>query len=144
MQKRQRRQPKRLNQGQGLGNDEYAMPIQAVDPDTGEGREDKGRHLSGKTDEAEQHRRTGEPVDQPTGGYTGHPGADQRNALAAEEELVVAMAERAQRMCHPRRQWGFHFQWFIPLKEKAETMRPLHLRANSHFRFEPGAAIAGP
>ena len=59
MQKRQRRQRERLNHGQGLGNDEYAVPIQAVDPDSGEGREDKVGTCPAKLTRPSS---TGEPV----------------------------------------------------------------------------------
>ena len=49
-----------------------------------------------KPDDAEQQGRAGEPVDQPAGGDARDPGADERNALAAEEQPVVAVPERAE------------------------------------------------
>ena len=39
-------------------------------------------------------RGAGEPIDQPAGGEPGHPGADQGDALAGEEEAEVGCAER--------------------------------------------------
>ena len=49
-----------------------------------------------ETDQTEQKRRTREAVDQPTGGDARHPGADQGDALAAEEQPVIPVGERAE------------------------------------------------
>ena len=38
----------------------------------------------------------GEPVDQPCGGDAGHPGANEGDALAAEEEPVVGAAQGSE------------------------------------------------
>ena len=49
----------------------------------------------GAVTHAEAERVAGELEDQPALGDRGHPGADERDQLAAEEEPVVAMAEGA-------------------------------------------------
>ena len=90
------------------------MAIQAVDPDPCEWSEDESRYLAGKADYSEQYWRMRETIDQPAGGDSGHPGADERNALATEEELVITVAERAQRMRDSIRQPGFRLQQFTP------------------------------
>ena len=53
----------------------------------------EGGNLAGEADGAQQQRRSGEAIDQPAGGDAGHPGADEGDALAAEEEPEVAMAK---------------------------------------------------
>jgi len=67
--------------------------VEAVDPDAGEGREEKGGDLAAETYGTEEERRSGEAVDQPSGGDAGHPGADEGDALAADEELEGTMAK---------------------------------------------------
>ena len=69
--------------------------MKVVDPDAGEGGKDKGGDLAGETDCAQQQSRSREAVDEPGGGDAGHPRADEGDALAAEEETEVAMAESA-------------------------------------------------
>ena len=81
-----------------LRPDQQLAAVEAVDPDAGEGREEEGGNLAGEADDAEQQRRAGEPVDQPAGGDAGHPRADERDALAAEEEPEVAVAQGAPGM----------------------------------------------
>ena len=46
-----------------------------------------------KPTSAEQQRRAGQAIDEPAGGDARQPGADQRRALAGEEEAVVAMTK---------------------------------------------------
>ena len=79
----------------GLRPNEKLAAIQAVDPDAGEGGKEESGNLAGETNGAEEHGRSGEPVDKPGGGDAGHPRADEGDALAAEEEAEVAMTERA-------------------------------------------------
>ena len=93
----QGRQRQRLRHRQHLGGDEHLVAIPAVEPDPGQRRQDERRRLTGKTHQAEQERRIGEPVDQPRRGQPGHPRADERDPLADEEQPVVAGAERAER-----------------------------------------------
>ena len=91
----ERGEDERLDCREDLGPDEEVAAVEAVDEDAGEGREQEGGNLAGEADDAEQQRGAGKAVDEPTGGDAGHPGADERDALAAEEEAEVAMAERA-------------------------------------------------
>ena len=72
------------------------MAIDAVGYHAAERREDEDGNLSGETNESEHGRRAGQPVDQPGLGNGLHPGTDERNELAADEEAIVAPAERAQ------------------------------------------------
>jgi hypothetical protein len=74
---------------------QHLAAVEPVNPDAGKGREEKCGNLPGKADRAQQQRRAGEAIDQPTGGDARHPGADERDALAAEEEAEVAMAQGA-------------------------------------------------
>ena len=47
------------------------------------------RNLARKSDKAQQHRRAGQPVDEPGLRHGLHPRADQRDELPAEEQPVV-------------------------------------------------------
>jgi hypothetical protein len=114
----ERGQGEGLNAGEDLGPDKELAAIEAVDKYSGEGREEEGGDLSGEADGAEEQGRAGEPVDEPTGGDAGHPGADERDALAGEEEAEVAMtkgspgvgvAARSGFCCGGR---GPEFDWF--------------------------------
>ena len=49
-----------------------------------------------KTDEAEDEGRVAQFVNEPTLRDALHPGADQRDKLAEEEEPVIAMAQGAE------------------------------------------------
>jgi len=59
--------------------------VEAINPHACKRREEKCRNLPGKADRAQQQRRAGQAIDQPTGGDPRHPGADQRDRLAAEK-----------------------------------------------------------
>jgi hypothetical protein len=95
---RQPGEQQRLDHGKSLRPDEDAAAVEAIDKDAGDGSEEEGRDLAGEADGAEQQRRFREAVDQPRGGDARHPGADQRDGLAAEEEAEIAMAQRAPRV----------------------------------------------
>src|SRR5262249_41664846 len=58
--------------------------------------EEQDGDLAGEPDHPEQERRAGEAVDEPRLGDRLHPGTGQGDDLAAEEELVVPVAERAE------------------------------------------------
>ena len=60
----------------------------------------RNRRLACERRDAEHRRRSGQPVDEPRLSHRLHPGADERDELAAEEELVVAMTERAEQLRH--------------------------------------------
>ena len=53
-------------------------------------------NLSRESDYAEQECRTRHAIDEPGLRDVLHPGADQRDELAAEEELEIAMAQGAE------------------------------------------------
>src|SRR3954454_4917035 len=76
------------------------MPIPSIDEHAGKGREDHRGNLPAESDDAEEELGAGEPVDQPAGGDARNPGAHEREALPAEEQAVVAMAERAGQITH--------------------------------------------
>ena len=69
---------------------------QCVREDAAEQPEDHHRDELGGGDHAEPQRIVGELENQPGLGNLLHPGPDQRDELAAEEQLVVAVAEGAQ------------------------------------------------
>ena len=98
---RQPRQRRRLEHGEDLGDHQQPVAVPAVDEDAGEGGEQERGDLPGEADQAEQERRAGQPVDQPAGRDPRHPGADQRDGLAGEEEPVVAMVQGAQHEAEP-------------------------------------------
>ena len=86
----------RLQHGQGLRPDQNFAAVDAINEDAGERSEEKGWNLAGEADGAQQERGFGEPVDKPGRGDARHPGADEGDALAAEEEPEVAMAQARQ------------------------------------------------
>jgi len=65
---------------------------------TAERSEEQRRDLSREADEAEEQRGVREPVDEPRLRDLLHPGPDQRDELAGEEEPEVAVPERAERV----------------------------------------------
>ncbi len=99
---RQCGQPEGLDHRQNLSDDQGAMTVQTIDPDARERPDEQERNLQREAGNTEQERRMREPVDQPGGGDARHPGTDQRDALSAEEEAVVAVAQSAHRKL-PRR-----------------------------------------
>ncbi len=91
----ERRQRKRLNHGQRLRPHQHLSAIEPVNPNAGEWRNKKRRNLAREAHRAQQQRRAREPVHQPRRRNARHPGADERDGLAAEEEPEVAMPQRA-------------------------------------------------
>ncbi len=87
----------RLQHRECLSDDEDVTPVEAVNPHAGERREEERWDLAGEADDTEQPGRAGQSVDEPSGGNTGHPRADQRDALAGEKETEVTVAEGAPR-----------------------------------------------
>jgi hypothetical protein len=61
-------------------------------------REQEDGDLAGKPDESQEHGGPGEAVHQPGLCDGLHPRTGQRDQLAAEEQLVIAMAQRAERL----------------------------------------------
>ena len=70
----------------------------AIDDHPGKRRQQQRRDLPAEADDAEQQLRAGEPVDQPARGDARDPRADQRDALSAEEQAVVAVPQRARQL----------------------------------------------
>ena len=85
LRERQCSQQKRLHGSQSLGPEQHISAVEPVDPHPGEGGHDESRDLPYETDHTQQKRRTGEPVDEPAGGYPRHPGADEGDTLSAEK-----------------------------------------------------------
>ena len=71
--------------------------VVAIGRDPAQWGKKKYRDLTGKSHRPQQQRRTRQPIDQPRLRHALHPGADQRDQLAAEEELEVAMTQRPPR-----------------------------------------------
>ena len=92
---RQDREHERLHGGEDLRDDQDAMPVPPVDVHARERREDEQRNLSRETGDAEEQLRLRQPVDQPTRRDARQPRADQRHALAREEEPVIAVVQCA-------------------------------------------------
>ena len=94
----------RLQRGDDVRRQQHAAPVEAVDEDAGQRRQDEERHLQRERGEAEQEGRVRQPVHQPAGGDHLQPGAHLRHALADEEQPEVAVAEGAQacRQVHAR------------------------------------------
>ena len=92
----QRGEGERLQHRDRLGDDQQAMAIPAVHDDAGERTENERRKLAREADDAKEEGRAGQAVDEPVGRGRGDPRADERYDLAAEEEPVVAVGERAQ------------------------------------------------
>ena len=82
----------------GLGRDQDASLGQRIGGDPGEQAEDDDRDELGGGHDAEPDRVVGQLEDEPRLGDLLHPGADQRDRLAAEEQPVVAVLERAHRL----------------------------------------------
>src|ERR1035441_6024219 len=92
----QSREDESQQHGGGLRGDDHAPPAVAIGDDAGDGGEQKERNLPGESDAAQQHQRAGDAVDQPGLRQVLHPGAAQRNELAREKELEVAIPQGAQ------------------------------------------------
>ncbi len=88
----------RLHHGKGLCPKKDFATVNAVDEDASEGREEEGGNLAGEANGAQKERGFRESIDEPRGGDAGHPGADERDALATEEEAEVAMTQGTPRV----------------------------------------------
>src|SRR5207244_13556489 len=69
-----------------------------------------------ESDEAEQQRRSGQAIHEPTGRRRRDPGARERDDLAEEEQPVVAVAQRAKHEGHAA---GAHV-WHAPPSRTVE------------------------
>ncbi len=91
------RQNERQQHGGGLRADYHPLAAEAIRHDTAQRSDQEHGDLPAEAYQAQQHRRPGEPVDQPGLGDVLHPRAGERDQLAAEEQLEIAITERAQR-----------------------------------------------
>ena len=72
------------------------MAVHPVGHGAAQRGQQKNRDLAREAHHAEQCGRTSEPVDQPGLRHRLHPGSDERNQLAADEEPVIAVAEGSE------------------------------------------------
>src|SRR5215467_3777952 len=80
------------------------MAMSSVEQGARERGQQENRHLTGEPDKSEQDSRSSKSVYQPGLGDHLHPGADQRDELAGNEQPVVAIPQRAKqgRQASPR------------------------------------------
>ena len=98
--------------------DHHTMAVVTVGNDAAERGGQEHGNLAGEAHRPQQKRRSGDPVHEPGLGNTLHPRTDKRNELAGEEELEIAMLERAQcgrqrRLLELRRR-RFEFRGVLP------------------------------
>ena len=88
----------RLEHRQCLGDDDEISTGVSIRRQSAEGSEGKDRDLAAEPGCAEQQLRVCQTVDEPALGDGLHPGADQGDDLAADEEAEIAVAEGAERV----------------------------------------------
>ena len=91
MGQRERGQSERLDGSRGLCPHQHLPAIETLDPDARKWSQQERNNLPRKANHAQQQRRMGQSIDQPTRGQLGHPGADHGDALTKKEKLEVAM-----------------------------------------------------
>ena len=91
---RQDREGRRLDRRQDLARQDDPIAVPPVGQDARQRGHEERRNLPHEADDAKQHRRAREVVDEPRQGQALHPRADQRDALAEEEEAEVPVAQR--------------------------------------------------
>ncbi len=121
---RQRGKDERQQHGRRLRGDDDAMSAVTVREHAPHRRQQKDRDLPRKAYQPEQQRRPREPVDEPRLRDRLHPGADHRDDLAAEEQPVVAVPQRAKHHGQPR----CVFSWLI---FDAQGRRPPSMSTNN-------------
>ena len=77
-----------------MRGDDDAVAVVAVGHDPGHRSQQENRNLADECDHAKQQGGAGKPVNQPVLGDVLHPGAHQRDKLAAKEELKISMTQR--------------------------------------------------
>src|SRR5207248_3009961 len=97
----------RLECGERLRPNKNAMSVPPVDEHAREWRQNERRDLSPESHNPKKKRRVGKTVDEPARRDPRDPRTNQRNALAAEEETIVAVRQRAGQArssndCHGR------------------------------------------
>ena len=104
------REDERENHHGGLRADEDAPPIRAIRHDAAERRQQKDRNLARESDQAEKRRGAREPVDQPRLRDGLHPGADEGDELAREEETIIPRLQSGKSGTHQKSLELFSFQ----------------------------------
>ena len=82
----------------GLRHDQHPPPIGSIRDHPPERRQHKDRYLGCETGDTKQDGGVGETIDQPGLRDHLHPGTDERDELAADEQSIVARPKCAQRM----------------------------------------------
>ena len=88
------RQGKRLDHREDLRDDEQTMARPTINHYTGKRTQQESRKLPGESHRPQQQGRLRQAVNQPRGGDLRHPGAQQRNDLAAEKEPATLGTKR--------------------------------------------------
>jgi hypothetical protein len=73
------------------------VPVTKIAAESGQ---EENWDLAGESEKAEQNRRLGQPLDEPELRSRLHPRANERDKLAREEELKVAVLEGAEAIGH--------------------------------------------
>jgi hypothetical protein len=94
------RENERQQQRHDLSGDHDPAPICTIGDGSTDWRQDENRDLAAECRYAQQRRGARQAIDQPRLRDRLHPRSDQRDELAAEEELIVAMPKRAQKVGH--------------------------------------------
>ena len=97
----ERRQREGLQHGQGLGHDDQLAAGKAVGRDPAQRSQGEHGDLRAEPCGAEQKFRMGQAIHQPALRHVLHPGADQRDDLAADEEAEIAVPQGAKRVWKP-------------------------------------------
>ena len=90
---RQAGERQRLQHRQDLRHEEDPVAIPAIDEHAGERRDEQRRNLTAESNDAEEQFGAGQAIDQPARRDAGDPRADERDALATEEEAVIGMSK---------------------------------------------------
>ena len=115
----QRRQDESEQHGGGLRGNDGAMPAVTVREQSPQWGEKQYRNLSREPYQPQQQRGFGEPIDKPRLRNRLHPGANQRDDLAAEEQPVIAVPQCAEHHGQPR--CGFFGKVFQVLRAAAHS-----------------------
>jgi hypothetical protein len=94
--KREHGQAESLQQRERLRNDHELPPRVAVGSEAAQAAEREDRDLRAEPGGAEQQFRMRQPVDEPRLRHILHPGADERDGLAADKEPEVPVAHGAK------------------------------------------------
>jgi len=82
-----------LDHRQDLCGHQQAMTVPAIDQHPGKRGKYKRWNPAGEADDPQEETGLGQTENEPADGDLLHPGADQRDALAAEKETVIPVGE---------------------------------------------------